>query len=358
MRFYKPALAVLPISLLASGAFAQDQPEDNRLKFSISGQINRGILFFDDGGETGEIFVDNDNSSTRLRATLSYDFGQVTIGGHTEFEFEFSSTAEINQINTDDSVSVANERKFELFVEGGFGRLSFGQGDSASNGASEVDLSGTTVVGYSGIADFAGGLLLRDGAGALTTSRIGNFFSNLDGNSRIERIRYDTPTYKGFTGSISLGQDDQEDLAIRYKNDYGDYKVAGAISYSTTNSRDRIHGSVSALHNPTGISLTFASGSDDLDSGARDPGFNYVKVGYQTNDLLAWGKTAFSIDYYDGSDIGAAGSDSESFALLAVQNIDRYNTEIYAGYRTYSVDSPGQTFQDLDGFLVGARFKF
>lgn len=357
MRFHTPALVAVSF-MFASGAIAQEQPENERLKFSISGQINRGLLFFDDGGDTGTLFVDNDNSSTRLRATLSYDFGNFTISGHTEYEFEFSSTASVNQINTDDSVSVANERKFEIIIDGGFGRLSFGQGDSASNSTSEVDLSGTAVVGYSGIADFAGGLLLRDGAGALTTSRIGNFFSNLDGNSRIERIRYDTPSYKGITASFSLGQDDQEDIALRYRGDYGDYNVAAAISYNTTNSRDRLNGSVSALHKPTGISLTFASGNDDLDGSTRDPGFNYVKVGYQTKDLVPWGRTSFAIDYYDGSDIGSAGSDSESIGLFAVQNLDRFDTELYAGYRTYSVDAPGETFQDLDGFLIGARFRF
>lgn len=358
MQFYKAAFAVLPMTLIAGGAFAQDQPTNDRLKFSVSGQINRGILFFDDGVESNELFVDNDNSSTRLRAKLTYDFGQVTVGGEIEYEFEFSSTAEINQINTDDSVSVANERKFELFVEGGFGKFSAGQGDSASNSVSEVDLSSTAVIGYSGIADFAGGLLLRDGAGALTAVNIGSVFSNLDGNSRIERIRYDTPTYKGFTGSISLGQDDQEDVAVRYSGTHGDYRVSGALSYNTTNSRDRINGSVSALHNPTGISLTYATGRDDLDSGAPDPGFNYIKVGYQTDDLLPWGKTAFAIDYYDGGDIGIAGGNAESFALVAVQNIDRFDTEVYAGYRNYSFDAPGQTFQDLDGFLIGARFRF
>ena len=64
MRFHKTAIAVLPMSLIASGDIAQDPPANDRLKFSVSGQINRGILFFDDGVESNELFVDNDNSST------------------------------------------------------------------------------------------------------------------------------------------------------------------------------------------------------------------------------------------------------------------------------------------------------
>ena len=140
--------------------------------------------------------------------------------------------------------------------------------------------------------------------------------------------------------------------------DLGDLKIHSAVSYSGNNSRDRIHGSFSVLHNPTGVSVTFAAGHEDPDSNAPSPDFRYIKLGYQTKELLPYGLTAFSIDYFDGNDTGIAGSDSESFGIYAVQNFDRFNTELYAGYRTYSYDAPGVAFQDVDSFLFGAMFKF
>lgn len=211
--------ATLGVTLVSAGALRAQviDIQDGGFSFTLGGQINRGILFYDDGVETGSISVDNDNSSTRLRARLEYDFGDYTVGWFTEYEFEFSSTAAVNQLNTDISSSVSNERFFEAYVQSPYGRFTYGQGDAASNSTSEVDLSGTSVVGYSGVADFAGGLLFRNPDGSLSSLRIGSLFSNLDGNSRIERFRYDSPTFGGgLVASVSFGESSRNDLALRY----------------------------------------------------------------------------------------------------------------------------------------------
>lgn len=49
-------------------------------------------------------------------------------------------------------------------------------------------------MGYSGVSDMAGGQLFYDNTTkAYTTTKIGNAFSIMDGLSRDERVRYDTP---------------------------------------------------------------------------------------------------------------------------------------------------------------------
>ena len=346
--------AALPTAGLAQVVNIQD----GGFSFTFGGQINRGFLFADDGVETNDFSVDNDNSSTRLRARAAYDFGTYVVGALIEYEFEFSSTATVNQLDSDQSSSVANERKFELFAETPYGKFSYGQGDTASNGTSEVDLSGTGVIGYSGVADLAGGILFRNQAGTLTMQNVGGNFSNLDGNSRQERFRYDTPTLgSGFVVSVSAGEDDRNGVAVNYNSDFGNFTLASAISYNQRQGADRMNGSVSVKHTPTGISVTFASGSDDLDNNSRDPGFNYVKVGYE-RDFFDFGSTALSVDFYDGEDIASLGSNSDSLGIQVVQNIDRYNLEIYGGYRSYSASSATESFQDIDALLVGARYKF
>lgn len=332
--------------------------KDGGFTFTFGGQINRGFLFTDDGVQTDQFSVDNDNSSTRLRARAAYDFGNYVVGALIEYEFEFSSTASVNQLDSDQSTSVANERKFELFTQTPFGNFAYGQGDTASNSASEVDLSGTSVIGYSSVSDLAGGILFRDGSGNLTTQRVGGNFSNFDGNSRQERFRYDTPKFGGgFVVSASAGEDDRNDIAVRYNNTFGDYRLGGAISYNEREGANRLNGSASVKHNPTGISLTFASGQDDLDTDPRDPSFYYFKLGYQ-RDFFDFGSTALSVDYYNGDEISSLGSDSDSYGVQAVQKIDRYNLEIYAGYRNYSASSATESFQDIDAVLIGARYKF
>ena len=138
--------------------------------FGISGQINRAALYADDGDDAKWFFVDSNNSSTRFRFTGSNEFDEnwkVGIVWENQMESNSSSDDSLNDdgdgvidIGSDDDVGdiTFTERKMEFYIEHKkFGKLTLGQGDTASNGAAEVDLSGTDVVAYSTIGDMAGG---------------------------------------------------------------------------------------------------------------------------------------------------------------------------------------------------------
>ncbi|MGD1972045.1 MAG: hypothetical protein PVF24_10555, partial [Desulfobacterales bacterium] len=49
-------------------------PAAQAVDFKISGQINRAVLWGDNGNDDDVKFVDNDNSSTRFRFTGGNDF--------------------------------------------------------------------------------------------------------------------------------------------------------------------------------------------------------------------------------------------------------------------------------------------
>lgn len=353
------ALGVVALSMTPAQAQVVDI-KDGGFTFTLGGQVNRAFLFTDDGVESNEFFVDNDNSSTRLTARAAYDFGNYVVGALIEYEFEFSSSNSVSQLNSDISSSVSNERKFELFTNTPFGNFAYGQGDAASNGISEIDLSGTALGNYSDVGLIAGSQIFRDAAGGFSSFDVGNFFSNFDGISRIERFRYDTPTFGGgFVASVSFGEDSNNDIALRYTGKFGNVRVRGGVAYAQIDDVDRIAGSVSAFHDPTGLNFTFASGSDDLaQAGREDPGFNYFKIGYQKKDLVPWGTTSFAVDFYDGSDQTVNGSDSQSYSIFAVQKIDSINTEVYAGFRTFEAETPTASLQDIDAVFIGARYRF
>ncbi len=123
---------------------------EERVSLTLSGQVNRGLLWADDGG-TSELFnVDNDNSSTRIRAAgLANVTDDLGLGAAIEVQFESNSTASVNQTNsTGVGPNTFTERKLEWYLDSKrFGRLWMGQGSTASDGASESDLSDTGVIG-------------------------------------------------------------------------------------------------------------------------------------------------------------------------------------------------------------------
>ena len=329
------------------------------VNLSLSGQVNRGLLFYDDGEKTDLRNVDNDNSSTRVRFVGKANFDEdISLGTNIEVQFESNSSADVSQLN-ERNVGNNNftERKLEVYVDSKkYGRVSLGQGDTASNSTSEIDLSGTSVVGYSSVGDVAGSLLFRDDdTGDLTDTDVGAAFSNLDGLSRDDRIRYDTPKLAGFRASTSFIEGDRWDAALRYSETFGDLRVDAGAAYARFDGTNRVNGSFSALHKPTGLSFTAAAGTENRDS--TDPFFGYAKLGYQTN-YFNFGKTAFAIDAYYGEDFAENGSESLAFGGQAVQNIDRIGTEVYVGARYFDFDG---TTSDTDGIftvLSGARVKF
>jgi hypothetical protein len=333
----------------------------DKVKLSISGQVNRGVLFADNGDDSEFFHVDNDNSSTRLRfvgeGALNPD---ITVGTQIEVQFESNSTAAIS-FDQDSPAGPNNftERKLELFVDSKqLGRLWIGQGDAASNGTSEVDLSGTSVIGYSGVGDLAGGLEFSEGDGVLGPS-ISDVFSNFDGLSRDDRLRYDTPKFFGFQGAVSAVDGGAWDAAVTYGADFAGTKVAAAAAYANANSRsgfEQYNGSVSVL-TPIGVSLTGALGTREDDGGGDDPLFYYAKLAY-TFDALDFGATSIGIDFAQVDDLDVDGDEFRSYAIFAVQNFDEIGTEFYIGARNHELDRSGADFDDLFAVLAGGRVKF
>lgn len=337
-------------------------PDKGGVKLTVSGQVNRGVLFVDNG-DTSDIFhVDNDNSSTRLRfvgtGTLTED---VTVGSQIEVQFESNSTADI-RIGQDSSAGNNNftERKLELFIDSKrLGRLWVGQGDTASNGTAEADLSGTAVIAYAGIADMAGGIAFSDNN--VLGPRIGQVFSQMDGLSRDDRIRYDTPSFSGFKGSVSAVEGGAVDAAIRFSGEVAKTKIVAAGAWANASSKDannfvQYDGSISVL-SPIGVSLTGAVGTRDVDSGGEDPIFYYVKLGY-TFDALDFGSTSVALDYTAVDDLNQDGDEFQSYGVFLVQKFDDVGSEFYLGVRNHELDRTGSSFDDISTVLTGGRVKF
>lgn len=341
-----------------------------KVKLSLSGQANRAVLFADNGDVHDVFHVDNDTSSTRVRflgeGVVNSD---VTIASQIELEFQ-SNASNVVAFGQDGATGFAagnsdtvNERKLEFYIDSkSLGRLWVGQGDPASNNASEVDLSGTEVSGYSSIPDIGGGLAFSDGDDG-TGPTIGQVFNNFDGRTRDDRIRYDTPRFLGLQASASAIENDIWDVALRYTQEFAGTKVAAAIAYSDQDERfdfDQINGSASVLL-PFGLNLTGAAGVRML-SGDRgdddDPIFLYGKLGYLFSPF-DFGKTALAVDLGYNEDVAQEGDEAIVYGAYAVQNLDAAATELYVGVRNFELDrDDASSFDDILAIWSGARVKF
>jgi predicted porin len=227
---------------------------------SLSGQVNRALLWGDDGLNSKLHQVDNNNSSTRFRIVgEARPLDDTTAGLNLETEIRPNSSA--TQTLTQNLPQPASAvtftiRQAEAYIANpDFGEVRLGFGSTASYLTAEVDLSGTAVASYVQVPDFDGGFAFRQksaarvpggafGSFVLSPARaygpaVGSVFNYFDGLGRDDRIRYDSPLWDGFQFATSLLDGGAADVAGRYARQFDDFQIVGAIGLATAINRGR-----------------------------------------------------------------------------------------------------------------------
>jgi predicted porin len=339
------------IMMIVAPAYAID--------FAISGQLNRAAMYVDDGSSADWFFVDNDNSSTRFRFRGSNDFEKGWKVGFL-WEVEMQSNAS-NQVSMEDESDLSditfNERHMEVWLEK-WGRLRLGQGDTASNGTSEVDLSGTDVAAYSSVDDIGGNFQFKDDGDEIGVTVSGSR-SNFDGISRKDRARYDTPVWAGLFGSVSFESNSEWDVAARYATDFGWAKLAAAAGWadfgtsgdSQDGTRDGNFSSSASILFDFGLNFTASYAIRDQDS--DDPWNLFGKIGYK---FLK--KHAASIQYSRSKHLSAKDDKGDTFGIGYVFT-PWESVEFYGTYYLHMLDrDEGSDPDDINVLMTGARIKF
>lgn len=340
---------------------------NDKLNVQLYGHINKAVLYANDGNEDNWYIVDNSNSSTRLGIRgMARTTKDLEVGTRFEVQFQTNPSASVSQIDKNGvGTNSFTKRWFDVFLTSKrFGEVRLGHGSTASDGSSEVDLSGTAVIGYSSVEDLAGGQFFYDNAaGGLSSTQVNGVFDNMDGLGREDRIYYKTPEFYGFRAATSWISGGAADVSISYAAKLGQFAVGAVAAYAgygslSTAIDSQINGSGSVLHLPSGLNFTLAAGTRDFKSTARnDASFWYGKLGYR-REYFQIGGTALAFDMGRNNDVVANNDQADSFGVFGVQEFDKYGTEYYLGYRDYRLDRPGTDFNSVQAVMSGVRVKF
>lgn len=332
---------------------------------SLYGQFSPAYQYADDGIDTQGTLVDNAHSNSRVGLWVIQPYAQGTFSFNFETALGLRPSDGVTVNSTPDAFDwdKTKLRKVDFaFGDETWGKIYAGQGSMATDGVADLVYGDTGMTTYNGISDFAGSFEFRTPGGGFSGVTVGDVAPSLDGGRR-GRIRYDTPNFSGFTVSVAAGtevlvdgnDDDYYDVALRYEQEFSGTKIKGGLGWSRRDrngvDRDDTFGSIAVLF-PNGFDFALAAGS------RKDDGsYGYVKLGYEA----AWfdiGSTSFALDYYDGSDFGLDGRSSEVMGFGVNQNVDSINTQFYAGFRKHQLSDPGVNYEDIDAYLIGARWKF
>ncbi len=373
---------------------------NRKVSLTVSGQVHTGVLFFDDGVESNAYVTDNDNSSSRFRFVGSAKIDANWSAGYLlEIEVDDAATNRVTQVN-DDALTGLVIRQTHWYLDNKqLGRITVGQASTATDDIILADAAGA---GPAAFADQLVGnsLNFRSAAGALTTLSVNTVSAGSFDTARGNVVRYDTPTMAGFRATAAWGEDDFWDVALWYAGKLGDFKVVGGIGYFENNDTfnvgvaggavalrngervTELKGSISVMHEPTGLFGSFAYVDRDIEltsslNAARrailsnGTEYYYFNGGISVPKLLPVGKTVFygeygegngvsRIDQFGGADIVDA--DLTVYGFGVVQHVPAAEMEIYASFKQLDLDArtaaANVNTQEINLVYTGARIKF
>ena len=340
-------------------------------------------------------FVDSayDNSLAGIKGAIDLD-QDLKVGGQLEVWSTAGITAgnkAVSQLNRSGTGGIEVGIVDAWIENKDFGKIFLGKGNMASKNTAASTLSDVDLVSYAGAADMAGGMYfhVKDNAGRVvyTDPKLGDIFEPINGLGVADRVRYDTPKFKGFNLSTSIGNITEKDennvvtkmkycsdLALKYEDTIGDFKLKGSAGIATfskdsdARNTKMYNGSFALLHINTGLNIDASIGrqthpNDTVDiNGTRENTknkrkFYYVQLGKQA-ELVKYGKTNFAIDYWSAKHTLRDNDKAKAYGAGVVQKLKKVNTELYFGIRNYKYERPGTTkYNKILAALFGIKIN-
>jgi len=354
---------------------------NRKVSLTVSGWVAEQVTYWDDG-------IENNTYVTGLGTTLASNVkftGQATIvpgwtaGYVLHLEIDGSDALTTNQntprgpgLFAGTSPFAQTMQSYWFIKSDHYGKVSVGLQSAASdNAAILVDGSGS-LVPANWVAFDVLSFNIRDNAGANVTTwgaagacLPGDCFG-IPSNS----VRYDSPTYAGFSMSATWGDDDFWDVGGRYAGELHGFKIAATVVYAESagatsvfgNDIEYLQAGLYVQHIASGLfGLVNYGEIDGAGAGAGlDPTTWYFKAGLRTK-LNPLGASVFYGEYMTSSEGINPDSEFEWFGLGAVQEIDAAAMSLFIKYRQYSFSDAAlcaNGCQDLDEVTVGGLINF
>ncbi|NNC23527.1 porin [Salinisphaera sp. USBA-960] len=381
----KSYIAGIAGSVVACAAMV---PSAQALDFKLSGQVNRAIIAADNGEDADVGFVDNHSSISRFGFSGSQEINPNLTVGFQYVEGLGSNQSDDFDINQNSTEYDLQNRQANVYLKGSLGKLTLGKQDGAANSTSKVDYSGTTDLGGGTVVDdYFGGVSLMSDDGNSAVA-IGSVYDSYDALSRVNAVRYDTPTYGGFKVSASFDEGRAVEIAPKFKTEFANgTKFAFALDYVNSGQRNKevepngdvaqgfndssqfneYGGSASVLL-PSGLNFTLqykrrdysntyygSTGDTEAVADTKDHSQTFFGgVGYRV------GKNRMQLFYGQTDGKYTDDSKARNYGVAYVYNLKK-SVNLYASYHHVAADNlnlAGGGAQDANVVFSGLRVKF
>lgn len=226
---------------------------NKKVSVTLSGWVVKLGSFWDDGHETNFYVGDKDTTlSSHFQISGSAQISPGWSAGYTIAVETAGQSASVGfcENQFDDNCALfgdINTLLSYMWVKSDkWGTLNWGQLSQATDNVALLpDLSGTVIESNAVMFDGAGMFVRVKGArnsndmlsefawaSVLTCISAGGGLAADCNGYPDNAVRYDTPTWAGFSASTSYGEDDMWDIALKYAADWNSIKVSAAAGYT------------------------------------------------------------------------------------------------------------------------------
>ncbi len=351
----------------------------NALDVKLYGNVSKAAMGYDDGIDKEFTVVDDNNLSTRLgfAGEQKLDNG-LTASVLLEAQSQSNASHTLTQNTTPSqshtpSNTTANleERIARVGLASEHGALFIGRQDVANDDTLAHDLAAAGSIVNVNVASFGGGLKFHTSTGTVvslggTDVTPDEFALGNNGDTALTNsVRFNSATYNGVNGSLSVSQGGNVDAALRYANTFGDFEIDTALGHSFVNDETSTatneqtgatSGSASVKHT-SGLGATIAYTTQHLSkkaSGVDEAEGYYGKVGY------AFGPYGVAAEYGKFKNPVATSTEHEMDVYGIGADRDLGNGVSVGGlYRNLSADVEGvSNIEDINIYTVSMRVKF
>ncbi|HEY7550375.1 MAG TPA: porin [Hyphomicrobiaceae bacterium] len=277
---------------------------NRRIQLNLYGQVDRALLFWNDGFDSGTYGVDNHTSSSRFGFVGQTILGPGwTAGYRLEIETPFPSSDEVFNGPGGASAGLADtvriRQNYWDITAKDLGRVALGFQSPATDDITLINLGSQindAAVHFNSAFNIRLDLLSPPIVTGLTWGQIAHNVDSFRGNF----VRYDTPVLAGVMLSTAWNND-VWDAALRYQKGSGGFRFAGGAGYMRDDAFrfEDVRGSASLIHDATGL---YASGAGGWRNAAQtvpvngdDAWFYYAQLGI-SRQWFSPGKTTFYVD--------------------------------------------------------------
>jgi hypothetical protein len=365
---------------------------DRVVSLTVSGQVSKALLYWDDGFDSDAYVVDNAINTSRFGFDGKAQIAPgLTAGYVMQIDVRDSISFAVSQSSDENPAPVSDIaiRLNHVYIQSDrFGKIAVGENYSFNDAISVPLQLGDTFNTDGGPYADGFSLINPDGtdSGVTWNRLIGN------GPRRNDYLRYDSPVFGGFSVTALWGDDDVWDIGAKYLGNVGRFRLHTAIDYFNYDAEplgaagllskfEEVKGLVSIKDLPTGLFLTTWVAQRDyvrdvLGSG-EDTGSSVQFFAGIENNFTGYGNTTIYGGYGRFEDMASTGldinltggvpatvidSDIDRVTFGVVQTFDAAALDIYGIVENFSADvdttAGAADLEDFTSIIVGSRIKF